>query len=93
MTETFWNGLPTPAVRGTAEVADSPAHPLYWARELVGQRVPVVRVTLDGVNYGGGVAYLYDEDGHGWIKVTKGQGSSRVGHKDLAVVEGSFRPA
>lgn len=87
---TFWNGLPTSAKRGTAVVADAPEFPAYWARDLVGQRVAVVRVVLDGVNYGGGTAWLYDEDGSGWLKVTKGLGSSRVGHRDLAIVDGSY---
>lgn len=90
--ETFWNGLPTPAARGTAVVAAAPEFPQYWAKAegIVGERIPVVRVVLDGVNYGGGVTYLDDRTGSGWAKVTNGRGSPRYGHADVAVVAGSF---
>jgi hypothetical protein len=87
---TYWNGLPTIARRGTAVVADAPEFSLYWAYSLVGQRIPVVLVVLDGVNAGGGIAYLDNRDGSGWIKVTKGRGSSRVSHGEVAIQEGSF---
>lgn len=88
----YWNGLPTLASRGTAIVADAPQFPAYWAKAdgIVGQRIPVVRVVLDGVNYGGGVTYLDDRDGSGWAKVTTGRGSPRYGHADVAVEIGSF---
>ena len=88
---TFWNGLPTPARRGSAIVADHPEAPLYWARTLVGQRIAVVEVVLDGVNYGGGIEYLDDREGQGWAKVTGG-GSPRVGHSSVTVESGSFVP-
>jgi hypothetical protein len=89
----YWNGLPTTATRGTAVVADAPEFPAYWARTegIIGQRIPVVRVDLDGVNYGGGVSYLDDRDGSGWRKVTTGHGSPSYGHRDVAINEGSFR--
>ena len=87
---TYWHGLPTIARRGTAVVADAPEFRLYWARALVGQRIPVVLVVLEGVNAGGGTAYLDNRDGHGWIKVTKGRGSARVAHAEVAIEEGSF---
>lgn len=86
----YWNGLPTYAVRGTGVVLDSPEFPQFWGRDLVGQRIPVVRVVLDGVNYGGGIAYLDDRDGSGWRKVTEGHGSPAYGHRDLDVRD--FRP-
>lgn len=93
--EGYWNGLPTNVDRGTAVVADSPEFPRYWARTegIIGQRIAVVRVDLNGVNYGGGVAYLDDRDGSGWRKVTEGYGSPRFGHRDVAIEEGSFRPS
>lgn len=91
MSDTFWNGLPTPALRGTAIVTDNPDAPGYWARDIVGQRVAVVRVTLDGVNYGGGITWLFDGDGSGWAKVTAGHGSPRYGHRGLTVDEDSFQ--
>jgi hypothetical protein len=89
----YWNGLPTTAERGTAVVADAPEFPAYWAKTegIIGQRIAVVRVVLDGVNYGGGVAYLDDRDGSGWRKVTTGHGSPSYGHADVAIEEGSFR--
>jgi hypothetical protein len=88
-TPTFWNGLPTIAVRGTAIVADTPEKPLHWARDLVGQRIPVVLVNLD-VNYGGGTDYLDNRGGSGWRKVTEGHGSPRYGHASVNIVPGSF---
>jgi hypothetical protein len=91
---TFWNGLPTEATRGTAVVADAPQFPLYWAKRegIIGQRIPVVRVVLDGVNYGGGVDYLDDRDGSGWRKVTEGHGGPRWPHSGVEIEEGSFAP-
>jgi hypothetical protein len=90
----YWNGLPTTAEQGTAVVADCEAFPLYWARTegIVGQRIPVVMVDLDGVNYGGGVDYLDDRDGSGWRKVTEGHGGPRYPHRSLDVEPGSFVP-
>src|SRR5690606_32293095 len=67
--ETFWNGEPVEAIRGTVVVADTDVYPKYWARDLVGQRIPVVRV-LDW--------YLDDRDGTAWAKVTDGRGSPRL---------------
>jgi hypothetical protein len=89
---TYWNGLPTPAWRGSAVVADAPEFPNYWARGegLVGQRIAVVRVVLDGVNYGGGTDYLDNRDGSGWRKVTEGHGSPPYGHASVAIEPGSF---
>src|SRR5215217_2947403 len=81
----FWNGLPTAATRGTAVVTDNSAFPAYWARTegILGQRIPVVMVDLDGVNYGGGVTYLDDRDGDGWRKVTEGYGGPRWPHRNV----------
>lgn len=87
---TYWNGLPTPARRGTAIVADAPEFPAYWARALVGQRIRVVEVVLDGVNYGGGIDYLDNRDGGGWVKVTEGRGSGSYGHASVAIEPDSF---
>lgn len=91
--QAYWNGLPTTATRGTAVVADDGAFPQYWARTegIVGQRIPVVMVVLDGVNYGGGVTYLDDRDGSGWRKVTDGHGGPGWPHRDTAIEPGSFR--
>jgi hypothetical protein len=91
---TYWNGLPTEAERGTAIVADAPEFPLYWAKRegLIGKRIDVVRVVLDGVNYGGGTDYLDDRDGHGWRKVTDGHGGPAYPSAHVAIEDGSFRP-
>lgn len=89
-TEIYWNGLATTGERGTAVVADAPEFPLYWARPLIGQRIPVVLVVLDGVAFGGGVAYLDDRDGTGWRKVTEGRGGPRYPHSDVAIESDSF---
>lgn len=89
----FWNGQPTEIERGTAEVVDVPEVAAYWARAegIVGERIPVVRVVLDGVNFGGGTAYLDDRQGVGYAKVMAG-GSPRVGHRDVAIATNSFAP-
>lgn len=89
---TYWNGLPTHAEKGTAVVAAAPEFPNYWAaREgLIGQRIEVVMVVLDGVNYGGGISYLDDRNGSGWHKVTAGHGSPAYGHKDVGIQDGSY---
>lgn len=87
----YWNGLPTEVERGTAVVADAPEFPRYWARTegIVGERIAVVRVVLDGVNYGGGTTYLDNREGQGWAKVSTG-GSPRMGHADVAIEDDSF---
>lgn len=90
MTDTFWNGLPTPALRGTAVVAPAPEFPQYWAADIVDERIAVVLVTLDGVAYGGGTTYLDDRDGSGWRKVTEGHGGPRWPHRDVRIVPDSF---
>jgi hypothetical protein len=86
--KTYWNGEPCQAAMGTAEVADA-SFPLYWARELVGQRIAVVRVDyFDDLPM-----YLDDQGGKGWRKVTEGRGSPRVGHRNVAIKPGSFQSA
>jgi hypothetical protein len=89
----FWNGLPTEIERGTAVVADAPQFPMYWAREegIVGQRIDVCRVVLDGVNYGGGTTHLDNRRGQGYAKVSSG-GSPRYGHASVTIEPGSFVP-
>lgn len=92
---TYWNGLPTLAFKGTAIVADAPEFTMYWARfegdkGIIGQRIPVVRVVLEGVNYGGGRLYLDNRDGSGWEKVTTGHGGPRYGHSEVRIEPGSF---
>lgn len=90
--ETFWNGLLTPAHRGTAIVADAPQFPKYWAKRdgLIGQRIAVVQVELDGVNFTDGNWYLDNRDGSGWFKVTAGHGSPRYYHANVTIEPDSF---
>lgn len=88
----FWNGAPTRATRGSAIVTDNGTFPEYWAKELVGERIPVVRVVLDGVNAGGGVMFLDDRDGTGWYKVTEAFGGSNYPHRNVEVEDNSFIP-
>jgi hypothetical protein len=90
--QTYWNGLRTPARRGTAVVVPAPEFPRYWAQNIIGQRIPVVEVVLDGVNAGGGVIYLDDQIGNGWRKVTDGRGGPRIQHANVRVEPGSFVP-
>lgn len=88
---TRWNGLPTPAAQGRAVVAANPRFPKYWAKDLIGQRIRVCAVVLDGVASGGGVLFLDDRSGRGWAKVTTG-GSAGFAHSEVAIVPGSFEP-
>lgn len=85
---TFWNGYPNPARRGTAVVSDSEKFPLYWARDLVGERIQVVQV-----QWGANVAHLDDRGGEGWQKVTEGRGASHWPHREVVIVPGSFEEA
>lgn len=86
---TFWNGEETRCERGTAIVAapTDGQFPDYWAADLVGNRVAVVRV-----DYHRHVSWLYDGDGSGWRKVTTGRGSPRYGHKNVVIEKGSWVP-
>lgn len=88
----YWNGLPTTIERGTAVVADDWRFAQYWARVegILGQRIPVVWVSLEAVNSVGGVMYLDDRDGIATAKLTEGMGSPRVPHRNVTIVPGSF---
>lgn len=90
----YWNGLKTFARRGSAVVADAGVFPEYWARKegLIGKRIAVVLVVLNGVNVGGGTVYLDDRDGSGWRKVTVGHGGPTHRHAEVEIEEDSFRP-
>lgn len=92
MSETFWNGMPTRARRGTAIIADAPEFTDYWARDFIGERWPVVEVVFDGVNRGGGIGYISDVDGLGWRKVTAGRGGPRHPHQTIRIEPESFVP-
>lgn len=87
---TMWNGIPVKARRGSAVVAPKPQYAHYWAAALVGQRINVVEVDLEGASARGDVLYLDDRFGFGWDKITVGAGSPRYAHREFAVEAGSF---
>jgi hypothetical protein len=78
MSETFWNGEPTPAKRVVLRLEGDGGHPAYWAREAIGSERDAVRV-----EYGDAVFYLDNADGSGWRKVTEGRGSPRWPDRSL----------
>jgi len=84
----YWNGLPTKIrkVVGTVKEWQDDDPPLAWWKPIVGQHIRAVEVVLDNVNYGGGIVYLWDEDGSGWYKVTEGKGSPNYGHRELPLI-------
>lgn len=80
----WWAGRTYPMEEATLAAFGVEAQP---AEDLQGQRIQAVEVTLDGVNFGGGVCYLDDRDGAGWHKVTAGRGSPRWGHREVPLVD------
>jgi hypothetical protein len=87
MTETYWNGLPTPAERVRVVVDTSPVD-TWWCADLAGTERAAVRVGRPGE-----VMYIDDENGRGWWKVTEGRGSPREAHWSLPVVREIPPPA
>lgn len=85
----YWNGLPTKVrlVTGVVREHGPGDPPLAWWKNLAGQRIEAVEVQLDGVNFGGGTAYLDDRDGSGLRKVTEGHGSPRWPHRDVPLID------
>jgi hypothetical protein len=97
----YWNGLPTFAMHGTAVVESTGG---FWAGtdttgtvpgvehgpDPTGQRIKVVAVALNGVNFGGGTIYLYDEDGSGTRKVTEGRGAPQWPHQEVVIDDQTF---
>jgi hypothetical protein len=89
---TYWNGVPVRTIRGTAVLKDSTVFTEYWARVegIIGTRIPVVMILLDGVNTHGGVLYLDDRKDEGWVKVTEGYGMPTYPHKTVYIEPRSF---
>lgn len=87
--QAYWNGLKTTARVGTAIVADDKRFPAYWARTegILGERIAVVEVNWDGVNQGGGLAYLDDREGLASQTVFE---KAHVQESFLSIVPGSF---
>lgn len=83
---TYWNGEPTPAERVFVVVGKG--KPTWWCHGLEGAIREAVRV-----EYGGQRFYLDnspwaadgDPGGSAWLKVTRGRGSPRFGHRSLPV--------
>lgn len=89
--QAFWNGLKTTAVTGTAIVADKPDMPMYWAKTegIIGERIRVVDVDVNGVNYGGGHFILDDREGQGSRTVFE---QEHLVESFVTIEEGSFEP-
>jgi len=87
MTETYWNGLPTPAERVRVVVDRSPLH-TWWCADLAGTERAAVRVGYPGPD----AMYLDDEDGFGWWKVTEARGLPSAAHRSLPVVREVSEP-
>lgn len=86
----YWNGLPTSVRKVTGIVREwrEGDPPLAWWKDDVGSRISAVEVILDGVNFGGGSTYLYDEDGSGSRKVGPlGRGGPHMPHKNVPLVD------
>ena len=90
MSRGYWNGLATEVTRGSGVVAPHSHFPYHSGETLIGKRIKVVRVVLDGINLGGGTVYLDNQNGSGWAKVTDGRGYPAFGHWDLSIVPGTF---
>lgn len=58
----FWNGLETKArkVQGVVRSWEEGDALQAWWKDFVGETVNAVEVVLDGVNYGGGVACMFE---------------------------------
>lgn len=75
--ETYWNGEPCKA-RCVRVIVGTAAKPTFWHAGLEGTVRNAVEVT-----YGNQKFLLDNEDGQGWIKVTKGRGSPVYAHSSL----------
>lgn len=82
--KTYWNGEPTSCRKVFVRMADTSEFPQFWGKDLLGKEVPAVEVSYfpDEPPF-----YLYDADGHGWAKVTVGQGGPNWGHKSVPVTD------
>lgn len=82
--------VPTEAFRGSAVVADLRDYNEYPVRELVGQRIEVVRLVYNTGDIGW-TQYLDNRDGYAWTKVCEGQDDSQFGTRSIAIEEDSFQ--
>lgn len=77
--QAYWNGEPCEARRVRVVVGKSQL-PTWWCAKLEGTERAAVEVTYYGEKF-----YLDNENGSGWLKVTKGRGSPHLGHSSLPV--------
>ncbi len=76
--KTYWNGEPCKAEFVMVRVGKSD-RPTWWCAPLEGQTRSAIRITS-----GGGKPFFIDnEDGTGFEKITKGQGSPTWPHSSL----------
>lgn len=78
---TFWNYEPAPA-RIVRVIVGPCLKETFWHNGLEGTEREAVEV-----NYYGDKFYLDNEDGSGWMKVTRGRGGPEWGHSSLPVSE------
>ena len=77
--KTFWNGEKRTCKQ--VMVIVGAAEPGWWCAGMEGHVRKAVRVGDPGQT----PFYLDNEDGSGWLKVTKGMGSPAIGHRSLPV--------
>lgn len=77
--QTYWNGEPCAARVVTVIVGKAPRE-TWWCAKLEGQPRRAVEVDYHGEKF-----YLDNEDGQGWLKVTRGRGSPHYQHSSLPV--------
>jgi hypothetical protein len=80
---TYWNNKPCNARKVTVIVAKA-EKPTLWYAAFEGSERQAVEVS-DANQSGGRPFYLDNEDGSGWLKVTKGKGSMMYGHRNLEI--------
>jgi len=92
--KTYWNGEETPC-RRVMVVVGKPEKPTWWCAELEGTIREAVEISYTRpVRVFGnpdasetGKFYIDNENGSGWLKVTRGFGGPEWGHKSLPVAE------
>lgn len=74
---TYWNGEFCKATKVRVEVGQAPT-PTWWCVKLKGTIRKAVKVEHPEKTF-----FLDDEDGTGWLKVTRGRGSPMWNHHAL----------
>lgn len=79
MEATYWNGQPCKATKVRVVVGKA-EKPTYWYAKLEGTVRNAVKIQYENTHF-----YIDNENGDGWIKVTRGLGSPQYGHGSLSV--------